>query len=838
MTLDSAPASIATPTCYHCGLPVLCDDRYTINIDGEPRVLCCPACQTVAETIIAGGFANYYSYRETARRERETDGRKNNESDRERNLRYKEQDRNLFDSDDFSRFDQPELQQQWLKPLDNGAVEAELLIDGMHCAACVWLLENYLLRQPGIDSAHVNLNEQRAQIVFKPAQQKLSEICRTIATIGYQPQPYSSDRVEVLRREENKRALRHLGVAGIGMMQVGMCAIGLYAGAIEGIEPIYRDFLRWISLLVSIPIVAYAGQSFFISAWRGLRLGRPGMDVPVVLAIVLGFIASAYATLRGIGEVYFDSVTMFIFLLLGSRYLELRARHYSGRLSGDLLALLPRTVMRLDNDGKPQTIPLTQLLSGDTLLVGSGQYVPADGVLLDDTASINEAAITGEFMPVHKERGAHLLAGSINGEQPFTMRAETIGTQTRLSAIHHLSRQASTQKPRLAQLADRIASVFVTAILVLSAATFAFWYWYDASRAFWIALAVLVVSCPCALGLATPVAITNATNTLRRLGLLVTKADAWEKLPGITDIVFDKTGTLSEGRVRIVECVPCGTRSPEICRDIANALEAGSAHPIAKAFARANDVMPAENRRQVSGVGVEGWIAGRCYRLGDAAFVLALCDRQIPSTPTVSTPNKGQWILLGDNSGPLCWFRLDDNPRPEAAAAVAALQQQGFTLHLLSGDRSDTVASLAKSMRIKYAIAGASPEQKLAYIERLQTEQRRVLMVGDGVNDIPVLAAADVSVAMSNASQLAKTSADCIFLGGDLGRLLTLFGIATKTRRIIRENLLWALLYNLIAIPLAAIGWVSPYIAAIGMSLSSLLVVGNALRLNRFKPRN
>jgi len=825
--MNADAATITAPACYHCGLPVLCGERYTLTIAGENHSLCCPACKAVAETIVAGGFANYYRYRA-------------------------ENSAQPADNTDFSAFDQPELQQQWLKPLDNGTVEAELLIEGMHCAACVWLLENYLLRQPGIDSAHVNLNEQRAQIVFAPAQQKLSAICRTITDIGYRPQPYTSDRVDLLRRDENKRALRHLGVAGIGMMQVGMCAIGLYAGAIEGIEPIYRDFLRWISLLVSIPIVAYAGQSFFIGAWRGLRMRRPGMDVPIVLAIVLGFTASTFATVRGTGDVYFDSVTMFIFLLLGSRYLELRARHYSGRLSNDLLTLLPQTVTRLDSDGAAQTIPLTQLLSGDTLLVSSGHYVPADGVLLDAHASINEAALTGEFMPVHKQRGDHLLAGSVNGEQPFTMRAETVGTQTRLSAIHHLSRQASAQKPRLAQLADRIASIFVTAILLISAATYAFWYWYDASRAFWITLAVLVVSCPCALGLATPVAITNATNTLRRLGLLVTKADVWEKLPAITDIVFDKTGTLSAGRVRIVECVPCGARSPDVCRDIANALEIGSAHPIARAFineptittaqqtpiaaqpipaAAQPTIVPAQNRQQIGGAGVEGWIAGRCYRLGAANFVLALSNTQA-APPTIT----GQWILLGDNTGALCWFRLDDSPRAEAAATVTALQQRGFTLHLLSGDRSDTVDNLAKSLRIEHALAGASPEQKLEYIERLQRDQRHVLMVGDGINDIPVLAAADVSVAMSNASQLAKTSADCIFLGGDLARLLTLFGIATKTRRIIRENLLWALLYNLVAIPLAALGWVSPYIAAIGMSLSSLLVVGNALRLHRFKP--
>ena len=825
--MSARSVTATAPACYHCGLPVLCGEQYVLRVGEADRLLCCPACKAVAETIIAGGFTNYYRYREEEKRYREEQGRY-----REEQGRYQEDAGAPPQADvDFSALDDADLQQQWLRPLDNGCVEAELLIEGMHCAACVWLLENYLLRQPGIDSVHVNLNEQRAVIAFAPEQQALSAICRTIAAIGYQPQPYTSDRVETSRRDENKRALRQLGVAGIGMMQVGMCALGLYAGAIEGIEPVYRDFLRWISLIVSVPVVIYSGQSFFVGAWRGLRMRRPGMDVPIVIAIVLAFIASIVATVRGDGDVYFDSVTMFIFLLLGSRYLELRARHYSGRLGSDLLALLPRTVTRLDNDDKPQTIALTQLLSGDRVLVGAGQYVPADGVLLDTDASINEAALTGEFMPVHKQPGDRLLAGSINGEQTLTMRAENIGTQTRLSAIHHLSRQASAHKPRIAQLADRIASVFVSAILLIAAATYAFWLWRDAEQAFWIALAVLVVSCPCALGLATPVAITNATNTLRRLGLLVTRADVWEKLPTITDIVFDKTGTLSEGRVHVVDCVPCVNRSADVCRDIANALEVGSAHPIAKAFACNANTVPAENRRQINGRGVEGWIAGRCYRLGEPDFVLALSGSEA-NAPAA----EGQWILLGDTNAALCWFRLGDSPRADAADTVAALQQRGFVIHLLSGDRSDTVGNLARALRIDNVVAGASPEQKLAYIEQLQRAQRCVMMVGDGVNDIPVLAAADISVAMSNASQLAKTSADCIFLNGELSRLLTLLGIAAKTRKIVRENLIWALLYNLIAIPLAALGWVPPYLAAIGMSVSSLLVVGNALRLNGFEP--
>lgn len=810
------------PDCYHCGLPVAAASKWSVLIDGQAHAVCCPACQAVAETIVAGGFTDYYRFRETTFPQL-NDGRP-------------------VATAEFSAFDLPEFTQRWLTTRADGRVETELLIGGMHCAACVWLLEHYLRQLPGVSAVQVNLDEQRALICWARDAQKLSAICHAIAAIGYQPQPYSSAGIERLRRDEQHDALRRLGVAGIGMMQVGMCAIGLYAGSLEGIEPIYRDFLRGISLLVTLPILLYSGQTFFSGAWRSIKLRKPGMDVPIALALLLAFIASTWATLRGTGEVYFDSVTMFIFLLLGGRYLEMRARHFNGRLSTDLLSLLPHTATRIDSDGSHCLIPLEQLQSGDTVLVSSGQYLPADGVLLDASASLNEAALTGEFMPVQKHRGDNVFAGSVNGEQALTMRVSEVGQQLRLSAIHTLSRQAYAAKPQLAQVADRISSHFVVAIVVVAALTYCGWYWLEPARAFWVALSVLVVSCPCALGLATPVAITQGTNALRRAGLLVTQPDVWEKLPDITDIVFDKTGTLSEGRIRITTSIACGPLSIAHCRALSNALEAGSSHPIADAFQRGSADDDAQNpflnnvlvrdRHQVAGAGIEGDIDGHRYRLGTPAFALALCPHI-----ELAAPARGHWILLTTAAQPLCWFRLDDQPRADAAATVQQLQQRGLQIHLLSGDHSDAVATLAAQLGIDTAIAAASPEVKLDYLQTLQRQGRRVLMVGDGINDIPVLAAADVSIAMNNSSQLAKTTADCIFLNSHLDRLLQLFDAAAATSRIIRQNLTWALLYNAVAIPLAAAGMIPPYLAAIGMSLSSLLVVLNASRLQRLAVR-
>jgi Cu2+-exporting ATPase len=506
----------------------------------------------------------------------------------------------------------------------------------------------------------------------------------------------------------------------------------------------------------------------------------------------------------------------------------MRARHYRNSFSSDFFSLLPSVAIKVGSDDTQHSVPLEQLQCGDKVWVRSGEVLPADGYLLDAYRHINEAALTGEYMPVAKRCGDTLLAGSVNSEQALTMRVSAVGAQLRIAAIDAITRQAQSWKPRLTQLADRLAGVFVAAIMVLAALTYLAWHWLDPQRAFWITLSVLVVSCPCALSLATPLAITSATNTLRRCGLLVTRADAWELLPSITDVVFDKTGTLSEGCISVVATEPCGARSAAICRDIASALESGSNHPIAAAFA-AEHVVAAQQCRQYAsdgstGGGVEGVVAGRRYRLGSAAFALQ------PSSQRAE-PRAGHWILLADDSGPVCWFRLQDRLRADAAATLAALRERGLRLHLLSGDRSGSATELAAQLGIQRSLDSASPEQKLAYVQALQRSGKRVLMVGDGINDIPVLAAADVSVAMQAASQLAKTNADCILLTTRLDRLLLLFDVATKTRRIIRENLAWALLYNVVAIPFAALGWVAPWLAAAGMSLSSLFVTANALRL-------
>ena len=824
--------------CYHCALPIAPPAQFTVATHHGIEAVCCPGCKAVVETIYASGLQNYYLYRENdgGYRENSGDYRGNPSS-------LGENDGTDFLKAEFSYLDQPEFIERWTST-GGDSRRCELLIGGMHCAACVWLLEHRLRHLPGVTRVHIDFDGGRGSVEWNPAQLQLSEVFAAIATIGYKPEPYRRDRGEQLRQHEQRAMLRRLGVAGIGMMQVSMLALGLYTGAIDGIEPLYRDFLRWVSLLVSMPVLFYAGAPFLSGAWRSVYAHKPGMDVPIALALILAFVASVAATVRQNGEVYFDSITMFIFLLLGARYLEMRARHYRYSFGSDLLNLLPNAAIKLDRGGKQTVVPIEQLHIGDRVLVRSGETIPADGHLLDAHAQINESAVSGEYFPVSKRRGDVLIAGTINGANSLTLSISGTGAKLRIAAIQRLTQHAQQWKPRLGQIADRIASGFTLGVIALAAFTciiwrLAPWPWLDSQRALWVTLSVLVVSCPCALSLATPMAITTATNALRRAGILVTRAEVWEQLDSITDVVFDKTGTLSEGRVSISGIAVCGARSADICRDIAEALEAGSSHPIAQAFAT-RAVTPALERAEIIGAGVEGTIAGRRYRLGTPSYAAQLFtknsgakngDEKSGGVFDSCKIRIGHWILLADHDGPLCWFRLQDRLRDDAAATVTALQQRGLRVHLLSGDSSGSAAESGRQLHIDRIESGASPERKLQYLSALQRNGQRVLMIGDGINDIPVLAAADISIAMSGASQLAKINADCILLAPQLNRIAALFDSAKKTRAVIRENLLWALLYNTIALPLAAAGLIAPWLAAIGMSASSLLVTGNALRL-------
>ncbi len=808
---------MSTGHCFHCGLANIGPQQFSAKVGGELREFCCPACRSVATLIDSGGLSAFYQHHQPSQLRAEL----------------------ATAANEFSAFDDKEWQAGFVyHEVENGQqiATASLLVTDIHCAACVWLLERYLLKIPAVERVHVSLVEQKVSVSWNDEQLNLSAICSSLAAIAYHPEPHTPEQALESQCRENHLALRRLGVAGIAMMQVGMFAIALYAGALQDMQEQYRDLMRWSSMLVATPVVFYSARPFFSAAWRGLKLGRPGMDLPVAVAIGLAYLASCKATILGVGEVYFDSVAMFTFLLLTGRYLEMRARHYAGRMSGELRSLLPSTAWRIDPQEGLQLQPLMRLRAGDELLVKAGAVIPADGEVLKGLSSVNESQLTGEFQAVTKSPGSLLAAGSVNGNSPLEMRVHALGGDCQLHIIERLvARGASSSAPRL-QLADKLASVFIVTVLVIAALTYWSWLQIDAAKALWVALSVLVVSCPCALSLATPTALTAATNGLRRRGLLVNKKESWGLLSTITDVVCDKTGTLTRGELSLKQLISLRAGEDELkLLLIARTLESISEHPLAMAFECAipdKALMHLENYSLHIGNGIEGQVDGVSYRLGAASFSQQ-CYAEKGLKSLVQPQGDGQWVLLSDSHGPCCWFQFDDCLRDDAVEFREAMRARGLRLHMLSGDSSGSAEQLAESLNFDYCQAGASPEDKLDYIQALQEQGRRVLMLGDGINDVPVLAAAELSVAVGKTSCLAKTHADCILLNGHLLAISDLLAMGERCDAVIRQNLCWSIFYNSAALILAVQGLVPPYLAALGMSFSSLVVVLNALRLQR-----
>lgn len=806
-----------TSACYHCNLPVPSGSNYLVEIDGQRRDMCCPGCQAVAMAIVDGGLSNFYRFRTESSQRPEDSGQ------------------------DYQVYDLVEVQSDFVIPLEvdvkvesSADRRAQLLIEGITCAACSWLIERHLASLTGVEKLQVNATTHRLSVDFDSNQIALSQIMTELDGIGYKPQPATDDRQQALLKRESRTALMRLSLAGFGMMQVGMVAIALYAGTIQGMDQQWQSYLRWISLLIATPVVFYSAKPFFIAAYRSLSNKTLSMDVPVSLAISGAYAASCWATLTGSGEVYFDSVSMFTFFLLLGRYFEMRARHSNKMAAGNVAQLMPLSASVMDSSGSTQIVPLKSLQCGDRVLVKSGDTLPCDGVVVAGHSSVVEALLTGESEPVEKTIGAKVVAGTINGDSALEVEVTAVGAQTQLSAIERLMANATADKPRRVAVADRLSRYFVAAVLVVSVVVFSTWWQIDSSHALWVTLSVLVVTCPCALALATPAALTAATSWLRRHGLLITRGHVLEGLSNITTVVLDKTGTLTMGQLSIdrVELADGVDLTEDEVLALAAALEFSSSHPIATAFKSYKTDLELTEVRHYTAAGVEGFSAAddrMAYRLGAPEFASDI----IAGSDFECCPRSGQWLLLASSAGAIAWIQISDLPRPSAGAMLSDLKQQGVKVELLSGDRSSAVADLAIALGIETYRAAASPEDKLDHIRQLQARGEVVLMVGDGVNDVPVLAGADISVAMAQATDLAKAKADSVLLSGDLSVIPKAMLKARDTGKIIRQNLAWSLTYNVLALPLAAMGLIPPWAAAIGMSTSSLIVIANALRLNR-----
>jgi Cu2+-exporting ATPase len=719
----------------------------------------------------------------------------------------------------------------------DGSCQVLLLLEGIHCAACIWLNETYLQRQPGVLDVNINYASRRARVRWDPRQAKLSDLLRAIAAIGYRAYPYDAARREALARREARTLLKRTAIAALVMMQVMMFAVPAYISA-DGIAPEQRALLDWASLVLTLPVLLYCAAPFFIGALRDLRLGRLGMDVPIALGVGGAFAASAWATVAAGGAVYYDSVTMFVALLLTARYVELRARQKAGDAIEAIAHDLPATAERLvgyPEAATAETIATSRLLAGDIVRVRPGMTFPADGAVIEGRSSVEESVLTGESRPRTKRAGDPVLAGSINRESPLIIRVCASGEATCLAGIARMVERAAGERPRAARLADRVAAWFVAALLAVAAIAGLAWLQFDPSRALAVTFAVLVVSCPCALSLATPAALAAAAGALGKAKILVVRADALETLARVTDVVLDKTGTLTVGQVKLVRTLPLAALARDDCLILAAALEQGSEHPIARALlAAAPKAEVAHEVVSVPGCGIQGVIAGARYRLGRPEWAGELHGKPLPPTSRAVAADETVVALAGEK-GWLALFTLADSMRAGAPALVAALRRLGLRIVLLSGDREQTARGVAAAAGIADARGDAMPDDKLDYIAGLQRNGAIVAMVGDGINDAPSLAQADVSLSLGNAAALTQWTADIVVLGEDLEKIAAAIAVARRTFGVIRQNLAWAFAYNLIAIPLAATGQLSPLAAALGMSVSSLLVVGNALRLTRIR---
>lgn len=803
--------------CYHCALPVPADAHYTAQVLGQERSFCCPGCHAVAQGVVAAGLEDYYAHREAPANPAPAGAR----DELLERLRV---------------YDHPEIQRGFIR---SGADwrEAALILEEIRCAACMWLSEQSLRRMDGVLDVTLDYTSQQARVRYDPERVCLSEILAAIESLGYHAHPFDPARRDALLAEQKRRSIERLLFAAIlGMPIMAFSVAGYWMGGpdAQGILPLWERIGRFSALLVTTIVLAYSGWDFLSGAARDLKNYRLGMDVPIVLGLGVAWVGSAVATFRLSGEVYFDSMAMFIGFVLLARVIELHGRMRAADQIDRLVRVIPQAT-RAWREGEWQKVAVVDLVPGDHIRLLPGDTVPTDGTLLGNRAAqFDESILTGEARPVTRQPGAVAVAGATNLDQPIELSVQKARNDSTIAEIQGLMQRGLSGRPRYAQIADRVASRFVVAVLMVAAGTAGYWLWSAPAQALENTVAVLIVTCPCALALATPVALALAAGRLARGHVLPQQMAGLEPLATATRVVFDKTGTLTSGYPQIVEQAALDATPPERAAAIAAALENRSEHPLARAFALpASDVPTVSQLENHPGEGISGVIEGRTWRIGTPSFATA------GDPPAIRDPDwmpgvGATHILLSRDGVPVADFHVADRLREGVSESLEALRQAGVSrLSILSGDQQPAVEAIAGRLGIADAQAGLAPEAKLARVREWQQQGERVIMVGDGINDAPTLRQADVSVSFAEATDLARQSADFVITRTDFRAIAEARTLARETRRVIRQNLAWAAGYNFLAIPFAAMGYVPPWAAAIGMSASSLLVVGNAMRLRR-----
>ncbi len=708
----------------------------------------------------------------------------------------------------------------FVRDTDDGFRTIDLLVRGAHCAGCIAKIESGMMAMPAMQAARLNLSTGRLALTWDGSTAHAREFVQRLSELGYPATPYAPETGGDERSAEEKRLVQAMGVAGFATANVMLLSIAVWSGVGE-MDWLTRDLMHRISAIIVLPTVAYSGRPFFTSAWAALRNRQVNMDVPISLAVLLASGLSIYEMLIGHGDTFFDAAAMLLFFLLIGRFLDSRLRAKAGAAARRLASMQAASANRVEADGNVRAIPARQVKPGDHLLIAAGEKVPVDCHVLDGTSALDAALVTGETLPVEAVSGTSLYSGMINLSGALTVEADAARDDSLLAEIAHMVEAGEQSRSRYVKLADKAARLYVPIVHTLAALTFIGWMMVggDLRTSIINAIAVLIITCPCALALAVPAVQVVASGRLFRSGVLVKSGDALERLSEADIAVFDKTGTLTVGKPQLLN----RDDLPDGSLDMAARLARTSRHPLSRAIADADGMgETADQVRETPGGGLEGRVDGEVVKLGSASWLGLESD---------SAANAESWLKVGDH--PAISFSFADAPRSDADASLADLRDRGFDLLLLSGDRREAVAHMAESLGIADRKAGLKPQDKIAELQTLQQSGRHTLMIGDGINDAPALAAAHVSMSPASAADISQATADFILQGDKLSSIGVAVDVARAAKRRVMENFGLAVVYNCIAVPLAVFGFVTPLVAAIAMSASSLLVTLNALRLTR-----
>ena len=708
----------------------------------------------------------------------------------------------------------------WVVTDGKGICRLSLMVEGLQCGACVWLIEQSLLREPGVEQARVSLSTRRLTLAWRQGEADAIRLIDRIQHLGYRLVPFDPCVLQSADDAESKALLRAMAIAGFAAGNIMLFSVSVWAGHVEGMASGTRDLFHWISALIAIPVIAYAGQPFFRSAWGAIRAKRTNMDVPISLAIILAPTISLVETFGGGAHAYFDSAVTLLFFLLIGRYLDRRVRARARLAVEQLTALNGTAATVIDEDGRTRDLPPTSVQPGMRVLVAAGGRIPVDGMIESGASDLDLSILTGESAPAARKAGDEVFAGAVNLTAPLRVVTRQSGSRSLLADIIGLMEAAEARRGRYVRIADRVARYYSPVVHSVALLTFLGWTLLGGlswQPALLIAVAVLIITCPCALALAVPVVQVAASQRLMRAGMLLKAGDALERLCEVDHVVFDKTGTLTTGELRL----PPNTDREALA--VASSIAAASRHPLARAVRRAAPDAPAkEDVREIAGSGLEYTDASGTWRLGSHAFV---------GMPDDGSGAQSLW-LAGPGRAPVR-FEFADDLRPDAVSAIERLQRMGCTIEICSGDRPAAVTTIAAKLGIAAWHGAMRPGDKVAHLEQLRSNGRRVVMVGDGLNDAPALASAHVSIAPATGTDVTQSAADIVFQGASLAAIPDALALARKADTLMRQNLSLALFYNLAAVPLAIVGLVTPLIAALAMSSSSILVICNALRLGR-----